>query len=144
VVGFAIIALLCLGGGAAVFVFYDNATRVDLETPNVVTHEYIRAYLIDRDDAKAALYQCRGADLKDVQALRDDLDKRAKQYNITIDVSVQSSIEISRSGDHANVVAQIGLSSISGGTPLNRLEKWSFDLKNDGGWRVCNAHEVIQ
>jgi hypothetical protein len=145
VVVLAVVGLLCLGGGATAFLYYDQATRPDLATPSVVTREYIRAYLIDRNDGKASEFVCKSTSgLNDVRALRDDLDKRAKENNLTIYVSIESSIEKSRSGDQANVIAEITLMSASEGTRLRRLETWSFDLKNDDGWRVCTAHEVTQ
>jgi hypothetical protein len=139
----AIVALLCLGGGATAFVYYDRATQPDLRTPVVVTLEYLRAYLVDRDDVKAAEFQCGdGSGLKDVKALRDDIDSRQKTFNVAIVASIDSAVETSRSGSTANVSSDIVLSTTSDGTSLRRVQHWQFTTRNDGGWRVCDGHEV--
>src|SRR5262245_17321122 len=54
VVVLSVVALVCLGGSAAAFVFYDKATKPDLSTPTLVTRKYLDTYLVDREDAKAA------------------------------------------------------------------------------------------
>jgi hypothetical protein len=143
IIGLSVLALLCLGGGSAAFLFYNKATKPDLSTPALVTRTYLSAYFVDRDDVKAGLYECRGASgLDHVRALRDDLDNRARTYNVSIAVSVDSVIETSRSKDQAEVAADIVLSTTSDGTPLRRVQHWQFTTRNDGGWRVCSGHEV--
>src|SRR5438067_2772103 len=58
VVGLCFVALLCLGGVAVGFLFYDRATKPDLSTPSLVTRKYLSAYLVNRDDVAATQYQC--------------------------------------------------------------------------------------
>jgi hypothetical protein len=142
-VALSVVALLCLGGGAAVFVFYDKATRPDLSTPPLVTRKYLSAYLVDRDDVKAAGYQCGDpSGLTNVKALRDDIDSRQKAYNVSIAVSIDSVIEQSRSGDRAQLAVDLVLSTTTQGTPLRRVQHWQFTTRDEGGWRVCEGHEV--
>ena len=45
--------LLCLGAIPLAFHSYDTATRPDRSTPDVVVHNYLQAFLVDRDDAAA-------------------------------------------------------------------------------------------
>lgn len=139
----AVLALLCLGGAATAFLYYDRATTPDLGTPALVTREYLSAYLVDRDDAKAAPFRCGDASgLASVKGFRDDIDSRQKTYNVTITVSVESVIEASRSGTSAQVGADIVLLTTSDGSSLRRVQHWQFTTRDDGGWRVCEGHEV--
>lgn len=143
VIALAVVGLLCLGGGATAFVYYDRATQPDLRTPVLVTLEYLRAYLVDRDDAKAAGFRCADdSGLKDVKAFRDDIDNRQKTFNVTITVSIDSADETSRSGSIAEVKSDLVLSTTSDGSSLRRVQHWEFTTRDDGGWRVCDGHEV--
>src|SRR5947207_2815295 len=56
-IGVCFVALLCLGGVAAGFLYYHQATKPDLSTPEHVTRKYLEAYLIDRDEYKARDYR---------------------------------------------------------------------------------------
>jgi len=143
VVGLCFVALLGLGAVAVGFLFYDRTTKPDLSTPALVTRKYLAAYLVDRDDAGAAQYQCSDSSgLASMRALRSDLDDRQKRYNIAITVSVDSVREASRSGNSAEVAADIVLSAVDTGDQLTRVQHWLITARNDGGWRVCSAHET--
>jgi hypothetical protein len=144
IVTLAVVALLCLGGVGAAFVFYDKATKPDLRTPVVVTLGYLRAYLVDRDDVKAAEFQCGdGSGLKDVRALRNDVDSREKTYNVKIVVSVDGAFETSRSGRAAGTSADLVLTTMVEGQPQRAVEHWVFALQeDDGGWHICSGNEV--
>jgi hypothetical protein len=143
VVVLAVVGLLCLGGGAAAFLYYDRATQPDLRTPVVVSLEYLRAYLVDRDDTKAAQFACGGhASLKDIASFRDDVDNRQRTYGVAITVSVDGVFETARSGSTATTSADLALTTTIQGQPQRAVEHWSFGLRNEGGWRVCEGHEV--
>jgi hypothetical protein len=143
VVGLAVLGLLCLGGVGAAFVFYNEATKPDLSTPAVVTREFLTAFLVDRDDARAATFQCADTSgLEDLHALRADIESREKTYHFTIRVSVDSSVEQSRSGDHASVDVDLLLTTVIDGKPQSASEQWQITTRNNDGWRVCGGHEV--
>jgi hypothetical protein len=143
VVALAVTALLCLGGVGAGFLLYDRETKPDLGTPAVSTRQYLAAYLVDRDDGRAALLQCsNSAGLADLRSLRDDLDTRQKTYGITFAVAIDSVRELSRSSNEARVGADINISAIVQGKPQRALEHWEFITQNEDGWRVCGGHEV--
>jgi hypothetical protein len=131
-----------LGGGAAAFLFYNKATTPDLSSPALVTRKYLAAYLIDRDDVKAAQFQCADDGLADVHALRSDVDSREKKFGASIAVSVDSVTETNRSGSDASVDADLILSTVIQGQSQHAVEHWTFAVHNDGGWRVCSGHEV--
>jgi hypothetical protein len=143
IVGLCFVALLGLGGVAVGFLFYDRATKPDLSTPSLVTRKYLSAYLVNRDDAAAAQYQCEDTSgLEPMRAFRADLDDREKKYNLNISVSVDSVRETSRSGDQAEVAADTVVSAVDAGTQLSRVQHWAITTRNESGWRVCAAHEV--
>src|SRR5947208_1657579 len=80
-IGACFVALLCLGGVAAGFLYYHQATKPDLSTPEHVTRKYLEAYLIDRDEYKARDYRCADdSGLTELQAFRADIDDRQKKY----------------------------------------------------------------
>jgi hypothetical protein len=139
----AMIGLLCLGSVGAAFLLYDRATKPDLGTPALVTRNYLTAFLVGRDDVRAAQYRCSDAPgLAAVTAVRKDDDDREKKYNVVITVSVDSVREISRSGNDAQVAVVLTFGTTIDGTPQQEIEHWEFTTHNDGGWRVCSGHEV--
>jgi hypothetical protein len=143
VVGLAIVGLLCLGGGTAAFLYYDRATKPDLRTPVLAAEQYLTAYLGDRDDAKAAQYRCADdSGLSDLRDLRSDIESREKDLHITFAVSVDSIRELSRNGGTALVSADLAITSTLQGQTRRELEHWEFTTRDEGGWRVCEGHEV--
>ena len=53
---------------------YNRATTPDRSAPDVVVDNYLRAFLVDRNDARADLFTCEGeADLAGVRGLRDEI-----------------------------------------------------------------------
>ncbi len=143
IVGLSVLALLCLGGGAAAFLFYDKATKPDLSSPVLATEQYLTAYFKDRDDAKAEQYRCASASgLSEVQKLRNDIEAHEKSLGITYDVSVDGVHETGRQGNEATVAASLVFVSTFQGQSRREVDKWQFTTRNDGGWRVCDGHEV--
>jgi hypothetical protein len=130
-------------GSLIVYLLYDRATAPDLGTPTGAVRQYLDAYLGSRDNAQAAMFACGGnADLVNVKAARDDIVSREKQYGVSIRVSVQSVTVTSQSGHDADVGASITLTTAIEGTSQRAVEQWTFHAREDGGWRVCDGHEV--
>lgn len=139
----AVVGLLCLGGGATAFVYYDRATQPDLRTPVLATEQYLTAYLGDRNDATAVRYRCADdSGLSDLRSLRSDIESREKDLHITFSVSVDSIHELSRNDGTALVSADLAITSTLQGQTRRELEHWQFTTHDDGGWRVCEGHEV--
>jgi hypothetical protein len=143
IVALCFVILLCLGGIAAGFFYYDRATKPDLSSPVLVTHRYISAYLIDRDDRAAERYQCANpSGLAEFRALRDDIDNRQKTYGVSISASVDSVQDQGATGNAETLAVDLILTAVIQGKPQRDLEHWSFTARNEDGWRVCGAHEL--
>src|SRR5438045_9644808 len=95
VFGLCFVALLCLGGVAVGYLFYDRATKPDLSTPEHVTRKYLEAYLVDRDEYAAKQYQCSDdSGLAEIRALRSDIDGREQKYGVKFSYSVDSATRL--------------------------------------------------
>lgn len=132
-----VVALLCLGGAGVALVLYDEATKIDRGSPAVAVDNYLRAYLIQRDDAQAALYACEGASvLPQLQALRSDVESREKSQTMSVNFS-WSSLAVTMNGERATVRTSIERAVSDG---LEQIaDPWSFDVADQDGWRVCGA-----
>jgi hypothetical protein len=135
-----VVALLCLGGLAAVYLFYDEATGPDRSAPDVVVDNYLRAYLVDRDDARADQYVCREApDLAEMRALRDDIQAREQRYSVRIVVS-WGSLRVEPAGEGRTVTTEVRRTIADGSERAQ--DQWRFEVVDRDGWRVCAARRV--
>jgi hypothetical protein len=121
-----ITALLCLGGIGIVVSFYDN---------------FLRAYLVNRDDQDAQLYTCRsGLDLAALSQLRAETIRREKEFSVSVNVGWSTLTVIDAGSGGKLVGADLVISgSANGNTTSRRTESWSFGVVDDDGWRVCSA-----
>ncbi|MEU5963192.1 hypothetical protein ABZ777_18460 [Micromonospora parva] len=134
-----VLALLCLGGIATAYVWYDRASTPDRSTPDVVVANYIQSFLADRNDPRASEFVCRsGADTEEMRALRDDLVARERRFNATITTSWEG-FTIQREGDSANVEVDLILSAFVDGISQSDRQRWRFETRQQDGWRVCKA-----
>jgi hypothetical protein len=105
--------------------------------------QYLNAYMSDRDPVRAAQFACGGnADIPAVKATRDDLVSREKQYSVSIHASVDTVLITNQNGRDADVSAHLVLTTAIQGSSQRAVEQWTFRLHDDGGWRVCDGHEV--
>ncbi len=142
--GAGILTLLCLGGVGVFISLYDEATEIKRAAPDAVVDSYLRAYLVNRDDDEAALFACRsGADVSSIAALRSEALKREQDFDVKV-VVTWSSLAVSGSGDERRTVtANLTIAGVANGnTQSRRTESWSFDVVENGGWRVCGASRV--
>ncbi|GAA3344370.1 hypothetical protein GCM10020358_47330 [Amorphoplanes nipponensis] len=142
--GAGILALLCLGGVGVFISFYDEATKIERSKPDAVVDQFLRAYLVNRDDQEAALFTCKnGLDLAAVTALRTQLIEREKEFNVTVNVSWSTLIVSGAGEDRRSVATDLVIAGSSGGTSLSRrTEPWTFALVDEDGWRVCSAAKL--
>jgi hypothetical protein len=135
VLGFA--ALLCLGGIGVAVSLYDEATEIKRTAPDAVVDNFLRAYLVNRDDQRASLYQCEtGGDFKEIAAYRSDIGAREEQFSVGIRVT-WSSLTVETNGARGTVITDlIKTASDKSGRLSN---SWRFDVVDHGGWRVCGA-----
>jgi hypothetical protein len=137
-----LLALLIMGTGVLVFL-YDRATAPDRSAPDVVVDNYLRAYLVDRNDVKAQLFLCRDStDLAAVQALRAEVERREAQFNVVVRVS-WGPLQRSKTATGETVQTTLTIRSFADGQDrAGRREDWAFDLIDDDDWRVCAARKV--
>lgn len=124
--------------GMALFA-YNEATKIDRSDPEVVTDEYLRAALVHKDQVGAQLYSCSDqAKLDSIRALRDDLDKRERDFGVSIVVTWGA---YERSG--ADLSTALTIVAIKDGNEQSSSEqRWRFTLIDDDGWWVCGAEKV--
>ena len=139
-----VLALLCTGGAVAGFVLYDRATAPDRSAPDVVVANYMRAFLIDRNDTKAQEFACSDTGgLVGMRDLRAELEQREDTFGVSIKVSWGPLLQ-AEDGPGKSVTTTLAISSSKDGqSRSSRRETWQFDLvDNRDGWRVCGARKV--
>ncbi|MDG4754699.1 hypothetical protein O7630_27505 [Micromonospora sp. WMMD718] len=139
-----VLAVLCTVGGVVGFVLYDRATAPDRSAPDVVVANYIRAYLIDRNDTKAQEFTCNDSDgIGGMRDLRTELEQREANFGVSIKVSWGPLLQADN-GSGESVTTTLAISSSKDGQSVSsRREMWRFDLTdNKDGWRVCGASKV--
>ncbi|MGK5679618.1 Rv0361 family membrane protein [Actinoplanes sp. URMC 104] len=138
--GAGVLALLCLGGVGVAVLLYDEETKIERAEPDAVADNFLRAYLVNRDDARAALYQCRsGGDFQQIAAYRADVLAREKQFTATIAVTWKT-IAVRTNG--ANAEAETDLVKTTSSQPGRVTDTWRLNLVDEDGWRVCGATQT--
>ncbi|MET8044973.1 hypothetical protein ABZU25_29435 [Micromonospora sp. NPDC005215] len=134
-----VLALLCLGGLATGLVLYHRASAPDRSAPDVVVDNYLRAFLVDRNDARADLFTCEGgSQLEALRSLRTDLLEREKRFGVTMAVS-WGSLSVQKHDDAAAVEVTLIISARVDGLNQSDRQPWRFDAQLDDGWRVCGG-----
>ncbi|MFI7603621.1 hypothetical protein ACIBTV_00675 [Micromonospora sp. NPDC049366] len=132
-----VLALLCLGGGIAGYVLYDRATAPDRSAPDVVVDNYLRAFLVDRNDVKAEQFTC-GRPLDQLRELRDDLLVREERFGVPLSVS-WGRLDVQRQGDRADVQVDLIISAMVDGITQSDRQPWRFSAELGSDWRVCEG-----
>ncbi|MFY1704752.1 hypothetical protein ACN28G_23990 [Micromonospora sp. WMMA1923] len=139
-----VLALLASGGAAAGYLLYDRATAPDRSAPDVVVDNYLRAFLVDRDDTKASVFMCeQKPDLTAVSVLRQEILDREVRFDVTVRVS-WGPLSLADNGQGQSVATTLTVSSSANGEPRSsRRENWQFDVTDDpDGWRVCGGRKL--
>jgi len=137
-------ALLCLGGVGIFIAVYDKATEIKRTAPDAVVDNFLRAYLVDRDDKEVALYACKsGGDFTALSGLRAEMINREKNFGVKVSAG-WSTLTVSDVGSgKKNVSTDLTISGSSeGNTVSRRTESWSFGVTDEDGWRVCSATKL--
>ena len=140
----AVLTSLVLGGFVAGYLLYDRATAPDRSAPDVVVDNYLRAFLVDRNDTRADLYTCDGGgDLTTVADLRQEFTQREANFGVVVRVS-WGSLARARTDQGESVTTTLSISSSADGQPRSsRREDWVFQVVEDEeGWRVCSGRKV--
>lgn len=135
--GAGVLGLLCLGGIGVAVLIYDEDTKIERAEPDAVADNFLRAYLVNRDDARASLYQCKsGGDFQQIADYRADVMSREKQFSVGIRVS-WTTFSVRTNGDRAE--AKTELVKTASNQPGRVIDAWRLDLVDQDGWRVCGA-----
>jgi hypothetical protein len=138
--GLGLMVLLCLGGVGVFVSLYDGATQIKRSAPDAVVDNFLRAYLVTRDDKEASLYTCKsGLELSRLRAYRDDIVGREKDFSVGIRVS-WSSLTVTTKGDKGTVTAEL-IKTIIDRTGRD-ANSWQIDVVDQDGWRVCGATQL--
>ncbi|WP_434743800.1 hypothetical protein [Micromonospora sp. SH-82] len=139
-----LLAVLAVAGTAAGYLLYDRATAPDRSAPDVVVDNYLRAFLVDRDDTRASFFTCESsADLDAVRALRNEIESREAQFDVSVAVT-WGALKASGGDVGRSVVTNLTISSSAEGVSRSsRREEWQFDVFLDSEeWRVCAGRKV--
>ncbi|MEV1153834.1 hypothetical protein AB0J27_00290 [Micromonospora chokoriensis] len=139
-----VVAVLCMAGAVTGYVLYNRAAAPDRSAPDVAVDNYLRAFLVDRNDARADLYTCeRGADLQAVRDLRAETEQRESKFDVNVRVSWGALVRASSPGGES-VGTTLTIAGSANGVPRSsRREDWTFSVvEEDDGWRVCSGTKV--
>ncbi|KAB1948241.1 hypothetical protein F8271_03095 [Micromonospora sp. ALFpr18c] len=137
-----VLALLAVGAGLTGYVLYDRATTPDRSAPDVVVDNYLRAFLVDRNDTKADLFTCEsGTQLEALRSLRADLVAREERFGVAISVS-WGPLAMQKQADVAGVQVTLIISARVDGVSQSDRQPWQFDTRLAEGWRVCGATQT--
>ncbi|WP_203998270.1 hypothetical protein [Micromonospora lutea] len=139
-----VVAALCLAGGVVGYLVYDRAVTPDRSAPDVVVDNYLRAFLVDRNDVRASLFTCEGSsDLAEVRDLRSEIQQRELDYDVVVRVS-WGALHLSGTGGDPAISTTLTISSSSDGEPRSsRREAWVFGVSEHADeWRVCSGRQV--
>jgi hypothetical protein len=129
-----------MGGVGVVVSLYDEATEIKRTAPDAVVDNFLRAYLVNRDDERASLYQCKSrGDFTKIADYRSDIVAREKQFSVGILVS-WSTFTVSVDGSRATVTTDLIKTAADRSGRLSN--SWSFTVVDQGGWRVCGANPL--
>ncbi|HET8662194.1 MAG TPA: hypothetical protein VFM55_24825 [Micromonosporaceae bacterium] len=116
---------------------YDRATRIDRSAPDVAVDNYLRALLVERDDARSQLYACEGnAQLGEIEGYRADIEQREERYATRISVSWG---ELTVTGDRRSATVLVEVRRTVAGGVESDAQRWRFQVTEQDGWRVCGA-----
>ncbi|MEU4774144.1 hypothetical protein [Micromonospora sp. NPDC023644] len=137
----SVVVALCLGGVAAGYVLYNRAAAPDRSAPDVVVDNYLRAFLVDRNDTRANLFTCQGnGDRAAVSGLRSEIEQREANFGVVVRVS-WGPLTRTETSEGESVATTLTISSSVNGQPRSsRREDWVFDVvERDEGWRICSG-----
>jgi len=138
--GAGVLALLCLGGAGVALLLYDGETKIERADPDAVADNFLRAYLVNRDEDEVALFACRsGGDFSEMEAYRTDIVNRESRFSISIQVAWEG-LRVTTNGKQGTVDADL-TRSIQDGTE-RVTDTWRLGIVDEDGWRVCGATKI--
>jgi hypothetical protein len=136
--GSGILTLLCLGGVGVAIALYEGATEIKRSEPGTVVDGYLRAYLVNRDEAETALYTCKQGDFSQIEMFRAGILSLEQEHSTTIQFAWEG-LRVATNGAEGSVEVDL-TRFISDNEQL--IEVWRFAVVDQDGWRVCGATKV--
>ncbi|WP_245714538.1 hypothetical protein [Micromonospora inyonensis] len=101
---------------------------------------YLQAFLVDRNDARAREHACEdSAGLAPIGRFRDQIVNRERELGVTFSINVEG-VVVSKDGpSDALVTAVVRRSASIDGIQQSLTDGWRFELREHDGWRVCRA-----
>ncbi|XVV12415.1 hypothetical protein ACQP2X_47770 [Actinoplanes sp. CA-131856] len=119
---------------------YDKETKIERAEPDAVVDNFLRAYLVNRDDDRAKLYQCKsGGEFQQITDYRSDILAREKQFSVGINVGWSTFI-VQVNGSVGEVTTDLVKTASDSSGRVS--EPWNFRVVDEDGWRVCGASKV--
>lgn len=138
------LTVLVLSGAVTIFILYDRASAPDRSAPDVVVDNYLRAYLVDRNDARANLFTCDNRDgLSALSSLRKEVERREAEFKVIVRVT-WGALSRAESPEGQQIATTLTIASFSDGSPRSsRREAWQFVVVDENDeWRICDAGKV--
>jgi hypothetical protein len=136
------LAVLCLGGASVAYVLYDNYTKPDQSAPDIAVHNYLQAFMVDRNDVRAKALACDDTSkLAELAALRSDLGEREQRFQTTFQVK-WGPLDVRQQGDTAEVFVDLVISVTVNELIQGDRQSWRFVTHRDDDWQVCEASQV--
>ncbi|GID31469.1 hypothetical protein [Paractinoplanes brasiliensis] len=138
--GAGVVALLCLGGVGVAVLLYDEETKIERAEPDAVADSFLRAYLVNRDDQRTTLYQCKsGGNFQEIAEYRSDVVSREKQFSVGIAVT-WTTFTVQTNGTRSEV--ETDLIKTASNQSGRVTDTWRLSLVDEDGWRVCGATQI--
>jgi hypothetical protein len=139
----AVAPLLFVAGIPLAFRSYDVATRPDRTAPDVTVHNYLQAFLADRDDSSAAQYACSDqTGLSALRTFRATIESGERRAGQAVSFTWVEGTVVPAGTDSASldvrIVATVG--GVSGGG--SETDMWSFTVHRSGQWCVASAAKL--
>jgi hypothetical protein len=135
--GAGILVLLCLGGVGVFVSLYDETTKIKRTEPDAVADNFLRAYLVDRDEETVALYRCKsGGDFAQLASFRTGIEETERTQSVAIKVT-WTNLDVVTTGDRATVGTDL-VRTLSDNSERD-ANRWQLSLIDEDGWRVCGA-----
>ena len=132
IVIFAIVGVASALLATGLFI-YNKAVEPDRSTPTVSVRQMLTAVFIDENSTQAELFVCKdwSAD-QAIQAMKSQMDPDARVSWGTVET-------VESSGSRAKVDVRMRFRYPEDVSPSGE-RRWTFDMVNESGWRVCGAH----
>jgi hypothetical protein len=127
----ALVGMVLAAGTGVAFVMYSRATEVDRSTPTIAVRQFLGAVFLDQSDERVRLFTC-------PEWTPDRTAGMRRRFDSGVKVSWGAITEQSRVDNQAQVATKIGL-RYPGELAPSGQQLWRFWLREDKGWRVCDA-----